>query len=76
TIPVDMAVSGRAQLTIHDLSGRLVRRLAEADLPAGRREFAWDLRDEQRAAVRSGIYFCRLVVDGRPADRRRLMVVR
>ena len=75
-IPVNLAAPGRAVLTIHDVRGRLVRRLAEADLPAGRRDFTWDLRDDRRATVGSGIYFFRLLVDGRPAGERRLMVVR
>jgi hypothetical protein len=76
SIPVDMLAPGTVSLTIHDVRGRLVRRLVDDVLPAGRRTFAWDLTDDQRTAARTGIYFCRLLVDGRPTDARRLLVLR
>lgn len=48
-------------LTIHDLRGRVVRRLlTAASLPAGAHEVVWDGRDDAGAAVASGTYLCAL----------------
>jgi hypothetical protein len=48
------------ELTMHDLFGRRVATLLARDVPAGQREVPWD-----GAGVRDGIYFARLVIDGR-----------
>jgi hypothetical protein len=53
-----------ASLVVYDAAGRVVRRLAEGRLPAGRHEVAWDGRDEHGAAVASGCYFLALDAGG------------
>ena len=66
----------RVELDVHDLAGRLVRRLVAADLPAGEHEVAWDGADEAGHAVASGQYVARLRAgDDRPVSRK-LMLVR
>lgn len=64
TIAFDLARPGPVRLDIYDLRGRLVRRLVDAALPAGRHEAAWDGRDDQGGAAASGLYFCRLHSSG------------
>jgi hypothetical protein len=54
------AGAGRVQLQIHDARGRLVMRLLDGELAAGRRQVVWDGADEQGRAVASGIYLYRL----------------
>ena len=76
SLPVQMAREGRVVLTIHDIGGRLVRRLDPGALSAGAHTVVWNLTDEQGATVRTGVYFCRLLVDGGPAGTRRLLVMR
>jgi hypothetical protein len=44
------------QLTIHDLRGRLVRRLFRGEQSSGYYQLTWDGRDEAGQAVGSGIY--------------------
>jgi len=48
------------KINVYDLAGRLVRTLADRDLPAGIHQFIWDGRDFNGTMVCSGIYFCRL----------------
>ena len=60
TIAFDLAVGGKARLDIYDVRGRLVARLVDADLPAGRHTAVW-----QDPGVASGVYFARLSADGR-----------
>lgn len=45
---------------LYDVSGRLVRMLADESLPAGKHERAWDRRDGSGQLAPSGIYFLRL----------------
>ncbi len=60
---------------VHDLSGRLVRRLDTADLTAGVHTVAWDLRDGHGRAVPAGLYVCD-VSAGSLRRTTRIMVVR
>jgi len=56
---------GRVALSIVDVTGRTVRTLATQDEAAGPHAVTWDLKDDRGAAVRSGVYFARLVAAGR-----------
>ena len=53
-------VGGRAILDIFDASGRLVRSLLDAEVPAGRHARRWDGRDSRGTRVASGAYAVRL----------------
>jgi hypothetical protein len=59
-IVFEVAQSGRCELTVHDVRGRLVRTLVAGDLPAGRHEERWDGLDDAGQRVPSGIYMARL----------------
>lgn len=63
-VAFDLADRGSAILEVYDVRGRLVRRLLDAVLPAGRHEAMWDGRDEHGAAVPSGTYVARLRAPG------------
>jgi len=51
---------GPVRLSIHDVRGRLVRVLVEADRPAGTLEAVWDGRDARGRGMSSGVYSYRL----------------
>jgi hypothetical protein len=57
-------------LTILDVSGRIVRRLVDGALSPGEHARAWDGRNEEGASVASGVYFLRLEVDDEVATRK------
>jgi hypothetical protein len=59
---VTLSSSAAIDLGVYDASGRLVRTLARATFPAGRREIEWDGADSSGRAVRPGRYFVRLRV--------------
>lgn len=54
----------RVVLSVHDVSGRLVRRLADGERPAGRSELVWDGRDDGGAQAAAGVYYFRLRAAG------------
>lgn len=62
---LDLTSAGRARVSIHDLQGRLVRRLADGYFPAGRQHLVWDGTDAGDAPVASGVYVCRAEVGSR-----------
>jgi hypothetical protein len=51
--------SGRAELSVYDVTGRLVRRLDSGAYPAGHRIATWDGRDALGREVAAGIYLLR-----------------
>ncbi|MBN1825687.1 MAG: immune inhibitor A [Candidatus Eisenbacteria bacterium] len=55
-----LARPGNVSLSIHDVSGRLVRTLVRGARDAGDQETVWDGRDDRGGAVASGVYFYRL----------------
>ena len=67
-IRYELPAPAAVQLTIHDASGALVRRLLGGAQAAGPHAVAWDGRDDAGAALPSGKYFYRLRVDGRAAS--------
>ncbi|MBZ0267122.1 T9SS type A sorting domain-containing protein [bacterium] len=65
----------RTSLRIYDVSGRLVRTLVDADVPAGAHEFPWNGLDGGGSRVASGVYFYRLE-SGAGADTRKMVQLR
>jgi len=59
-IAFDLPRAGHATLRVYDLAGRLVRTLADADLPSGRHIFEWDGRNSAGRTVAAGTYLYRL----------------
>ncbi|NKB67574.1 MAG: hypothetical protein GKR89_10965 [Candidatus Latescibacteria bacterium] len=55
--------SKEAEVSIYDLTGRLVRRLVQAPEGAGAQEVRWDGRDEHAEMVPPGLYIYQLQVD-------------
>ncbi len=56
----ELASAGPVRLDVHDARGRLVRRLHDAPLPAGRHALFWDGRDRHGRSLTSGMYLARL----------------
>jgi len=57
---VSLPAGAELELSVHDVAGRRVATLAHGRFAAGERDFTWDA-----TGARDGVYFVRLVVDGR-----------
>jgi len=55
TIRYSLPDAGPAQLYVYDVAGRLVTRLVDGTMPAGRHQVQWDA-----SGLASGLYFYRL----------------
>jgi hypothetical protein len=67
--------SGPVHLVIYNVRGQRVRTVVDGPVERGRHERIWDGSDDRGEAVASGVYFARLLVDGR-ADDQKVMVLR
>ena len=50
----------RVEAKLYDVSGRLVRTLAERNFPAGEHHLTWDGRDDDGRLLARGVYFARV----------------
>ncbi len=76
TFAFELRAPGRGELTVFDAAGRRVRTVARSDFSAGDHRIAWDARDDGGRRCATGIYFARLVMDGRVVATRRLSITR
>ena len=65
---------GHVSLTVYDVSGRVVRTLLDARMPAGYGRVVWDGTDGRGASVSPGVYFYLLKADGKSVTRRMVFV--
>ena len=69
-ISCSLPARGMVDLTVHDVTGKRVRRLVRGSLPAGSHPVAWDGRTDGGAPAAAGVYFVRLRVDDRSRSER------
>ncbi len=60
TISFELPAATRVSLRMYDAAGRLVRELADADMPAGPHAFRWDGCDSRGLVAATGVYYYRL----------------
>ena len=75
TIGYQIAQSGRATLRVYDVSGRLVRTLADRAHDAGIYQVRWNGADDTGRPVASGVYFYRLQ-SGNFSETRRMVLLK
>jgi len=66
----DVEMGGNVEIRIYDVSGRVIRTLANGPQPAGRHRAVWDGRDETGGPVSPGVYFYQLKVANFVGSRR------
>jgi hypothetical protein len=76
TFGFTLAQPVHAQVTVHDIRGRLIRTLLPGtDLPAGTFRYVWKGTDDRGQRVCSGLYVCNLKV-GEQTYQRRVVLLR
>ena len=76
SIEFGVPVAGEAELSIYDLSGRMVTSLASGELEAGMHSLFWNATAESGNAVPNGIYFMKLTVPSAGTVTRSFLVLR
>jgi Bacterial Ig-like domain/FlgD Ig-like domain len=75
SIAYGLPIGGHASVRVYSASGRLIRTLADSDMPAGVHLARWDGRDSAGAPVSSGVYFLQFAASG-VTKTQRLMLLR
>ncbi len=73
-IRFELPASGRVKLEVVDAAGRVVSTLVDGTMTAGTHRVVWNGTDARGREVPSGIYTCRLTVDGRTVSHRMTLV--
>jgi hypothetical protein len=73
TISLALPADGDLSLDIYDVQGRVVTTLMRGHKSAGYYSVTWDGADGFGARVASGVYFCRVQIDGQLAAMEKLM---
>jgi len=73
-VAFELARGGPARITVHDVSGRLVRTLTAETRGAGRHRVAWDGRDDAGHQAPAGIYLFRLAGASGVATRKAVLL--
>ena len=76
TIPYELPRSGVVRLSLYNAAGQRTRVLVEGERLAGTHLATWDGRDDDGLDVASGVYVCRMAVDGRAVGTRRMTLLR
>ncbi len=66
--------AGDVTLTIYNVLGQEVKRLAEGTFTAGDHSVVWDGRDNEGRAVSSGVYFYRLAAENFMTEKKMLLL--
>jgi subtilisin-like proprotein convertase family protein len=74
TIAFALPKTSQVQLRVYDLSGKLVKTLAEETMPAGQHQVIWTGRDDNGRQAASGMYFYRLVAESQTLVGKMLML--
>lgn len=64
TLSLELPAAGRTKVAVYDVQGRLVKRLLDGWLPAGRHGVAWDGTDAHGRRAAAGVYFSRVESNG------------
>ncbi|UCG53174.1 MAG: family 43 glycosylhydrolase [Candidatus Latescibacterota bacterium] len=76
TITYHVYHQGRVTVDVFDVRGKRVRRLRDREEPPGSHHVVWNAKDNHSQALPSGIYFYRLVVDGKTVATRKMILLK
>ncbi|HET9328012.1 MAG TPA: FlgD immunoglobulin-like domain containing protein [Candidatus Eisenbacteria bacterium] len=68
--------AAEVRISVLDVEGRSVGSMRAGSLDAGRYRLEWDGTDGNGRVSPAGVYFARLLVDGRPVAQRRIVRLR
>jgi len=74
TIAFSLATPGRAQVSVYNMKGQIVRHLADRDFGSGNHSLVWDGRDDNGRSVPSGIYFYRMAAKAYHETRKMILM--
>lgn len=74
TIEFELPAGQWVSLTVYNVAGQQVRRLAQGNMSAGRYSLSWSGRDDSGSDVASGVYFYQLLTEQGSQTRKMVMI--
>jgi hypothetical protein len=74
TISLSLPAAGKTALRVYNTRGQLVRTLVDEMLPAGDHNIVWNGRDDNGAALSSGLYLYRVEANGQTITRKTMLL--
>jgi hypothetical protein len=74
TLSLSIGTTGRARLSIVDVTGRRIRTLEDREFEAGHYDFMWDGFDDKRQEISSGVYFVYLETGGEAISKKLVLI--
>ncbi len=74
TIEIELDRAARVEVAVLDTRGRVVRRFDAVSMSQGLNSLVWNGEDEAGAPAPSGVYFVRVIADGRTMTRKAALV--
>lgn len=75
-IEYELPQAAPVNISIYDTQGRLIRTLVDERVSAGSYSVTWDGKNANSNPVTSGIYYCRMSIDGHEPITRKLVLLR
>jgi hypothetical protein len=75
TITYSLPADGHVTVEVYDINGRRIAVLADAQKAAGFHGVIWSGKDSTGNAAASGVYFCRVRLEGRPTVMEKLIKI-
>jgi len=74
TIVFSVPSLGKANLSIYNLRGQLVKVLLDSDVPKGQYRIVWNGDDKNNRKVASGLYIARISASGKTSSRKMMLI--
>jgi len=75
-IKYQISKNSKVELIIYNIKGQLVRTLINQKQSAGEYKIIWNGNDQNNKLVASGVYFYRLLEDGKPIATRKMLLMK
>jgi len=75
-IPYSITKTSFVEISVYDITGRLIKTLVQSEMPAGNHEVFWNGKDERGNSQSSGLFFYQMRVDGDLKQTKRLVLLK
>lgn len=76
TIKFSIRNDANVEISIYNIKGQRVKNLVQQDMEKGEHQIVWEGKNEEGQTVSSGVYFYKLLVDGKAEDMRKCLLLK
>jgi hypothetical protein len=76
TIKFSIRNDAKVEISIYNIKGQRVKNLVQQEMEKGEHQIVWNGKNEEGQTVSSGVYFYKLMVDGKAEDMRKCLLLK